>query len=222
MCHVLVRRPSGCRQDLLKVPGFAGPARSVHSAAMSLVPHPAPPHGTRRHAVGVLLLALCLGLLAGCGDDSSDDGSGAPGVKTGVPTILSESQLRAYGKAQAFPVYWAGPQENRRYELTRTAGGRVYIRYLTPGADAGSASPRFLTVGTYPGSNAYGALQTVGRRDGAVRVKTQSGALVVLPTASSRSVYFAFPQQNFQVEVYDPQAGRARSLVLDGQISRLG
>lgn len=222
MCQPAIRCRSGFPQETVKVLAFAGPARSVHSAAMSLVPRPAPPHATRRHALGLLLLTLCLGLLAGCGDDSSDGGSGAPSVKTGVPTIVSESQLRAFGKAQAFPVYWAGPQKDRRYELTRTSGGRVYIRYLTPGADAGSASPRFLTVGTYPGSNAYGALQTVGRRDGAIRVKTQSGALVVLPAPNSRSVYFAFPQQNFQVEVYDPQAGRARSLVLDGQITRLG
>lgn len=178
---------------------------------------------TRRRAWALALAGLLALLLAGCGgDDGGDKGSAAPSLTTGVPTVLSESQLQAFGKAQAFPVYWAGPQANRRYEVTRTAGGRVYIRYLTPNAKVGSAKPLFLTVGTYPGSNAYGALQAVGRRSGAVRVKTQSGALVVLPTATSRSVYFSFPQANFQVEVYDPQAGRARSLVLNGQITRLG
>ncbi len=189
---------------------------------MSLVPRPAPPHATRRHAVGILLLTLCLGLLAGCGDDSSDGGSDAPSVKTGVPTILSESQLRAFGKAQAFPVYWAGPQQNRRYELTRTANGRIYIRYLTPSAQVGTKQARFLTVGTYPGTNAYGALQTVGRRPGSFKVRTRSGALVVWATANPRSVYFSFPKAGFQVEVYAPETGRAKSLVLDGQVERLG
>lgn len=172
-------------------------------------------------AVASLAIAVALPLLAGCGGGSSDAKNDAPRLKTGVPTIVSGAQLRAFGRAQAFPVYWAGPQQDRRYELTRTAGGRIYIRYLTPGADAGSASPTFLTVGTYPGTNAYGALRAVGRRRGAVRVKTQTGAFVVLPAATSRSAYFAFPGQNFQVEVYSPIPGRARSLVLDGQISRL-
>lgn len=175
-----------------------------------------------RRAVALVLAGLLLVLIAGCGgDDDGDKAASAPSLKTGVPTILSESQLKAFGKAQAFPVYWAGPQKDRRYEVTRTAQGRVYIRYLGPNAEVGTDKPLFLTVGTYPGSNAYAALQVVGRRSGAVRVKTQTGALVVLPSATARSAYFAFPQSNFQVEVYAPQAGRARSLVLDGQISRL-
>lgn len=177
---------------------------------------------TWRRVWALAVTGLVVALLAGCGGDDADKGSAAPSLKTDVPTVMSEEQLKAFGKAQAFPVYWAGPQADRRYEVTRTAGGRIYIRYLTPNAEVGSNKPLFLTVGTYPGSNAYGALQVVGRRDGATRVKTQSGALVVIPSADSRSAYFAFPQQNFQVEVYAPQAGRARSLVLDGQIVRLG
>jgi hypothetical protein len=175
----------------------------------------------RRPATALALLGLVLALLAGCGGDDGGDEAAAPSVKTGVPTVLSEDELRAFGKAQAFPVYWAGPQADRRYEVTRTSGGRVYIRYLTPNAEVGTDRPLFLTVGTYPGSNAYGALQEVSRRSGAVGIKTQSGALVVVPSATARNAYFAFPQSNFQVEVYDPKKGRAKSLVLDGQISRL-
>lgn len=180
------------------------------------------PRGPLRRLLSTLAVSgLVLALFAGCGGDDGDDKPAAPAVKTGVPTVLSEEQLRAFGKAQAFPVYWAGPQADRRYEVTRTSGGRVYIRYLTPNAEVGTNKPLFLTVGTYPGSNAYGALQEVGRRDDATPVKTQSGALVVVPSLTARNVYFAFPQSNFQVEVFDPQKGRAKALVLDGQISRL-
>ncbi len=175
----------------------------------------------RALGLAVALMGLVLALLAGCGGDDGGDEAAAPSLKTGVPTVLSEDELRAFGKAQAFPVYWAGPQEDRRYEVTRTSGGRVYIRYLTPNAEVGTDKPLFLTVGTYPGTNAYGALQEVSRRSGAVGVKTQSGALVVVPSATARNAYFAFPQSNFQVEVYDPKKGRAKSLVLDGKISRL-
>ena len=186
-------------------------------------PQPSPLRApVRRLAWSVALAALVVALLAGCG--GSDDGgeaASAPKLKTGVPTVLSEAQLKAFGRAQAFPVYWAGPQPDRRYEVTRTADGRVYIRYLTPNAELGSDKPLFLTIGTYPRNDAYGALQAVGRRSGAIRVKTQSGALVVLPSAMARNAYFAFPQTNIQVEVYAPQKGRARSLVLNGQMSRL-
>lgn len=171
-------------------------------------------------AAAAIVLVGALILLLSCGGEDGDDG--APALKSGVPTELSESELRAFGRAQAVPVYWAGPQEDRRYEVTRTASGRVYIRYLTPNADVGSARPRFLTVGTYPGRDAYSALQTASRGDGSVRVRTQSGALVTWAKRQPTSVYFAFPDSAFQVEVYDPSALRARSLVLDGQVSRLG
>jgi len=169
-----------------------------------------------------IVLAGVVILLLSCGGDDDNGSAAVPSVKTGVPTELSQDELRAFGRAQAFPVYWAGPQKNRRYELTRTASGRVYIRYLTPKADVGSAQPRFLTVGTYPGANAYSALQAVSRREGSVRVRTQSGALVTWAKANPQSVYFAFPNGNFQVEVFDRSQTRARSLVLDGQVSRLG
>lgn len=168
-----------------------------------------------------IVVAGALILLLSCGGEDGGDG-GAPALKTGVPTELSESELRAFGRAQAVPVYWAGPQENRRYEVTRTASGRVYIRYLTPKAEVGSAQPRFLTVGTYPGRDAYSALRTASRGAESVRVRTQSGALVTWAKARPTSVYFAFPDSAFQVEVYDPSALRARSLVLDGQVTRLG
>lgn len=153
-----------------------------------------------------------------------DDDSGQPeavAVKSGVPTILSEADLRAYGRAQPTPVYWIGPQPNRRYELTRTTSGRYFIRYLTPKADVGDKQSRFITVGTYPGTNAYGALQTVSRRSGSVRIDTKSGALVVYSKTRPESVYFAFPNTNFQVEVYDPKATRARAAVLEGKAERL-
>ena len=189
---------------------------------------PAPPRPARPRwipwavAAGIVLVGvLIFALTSGDDESGSSTSAGAPSIKSGVPTVVSETQLRAFGRAQAVPVYWAGPQANRRYELTRTANGRIYIRYLTPNAQTGSSRALFLTVGTYPGTNAYGALQTVGRRSGSFKVRTQSGALVVWATANPRSVYFSFPAANFQVEVYDPQKGHARSLVLDGRVERL-
>ena len=44
------------------------------------------------------------------------------------------------------PVYWAGSQPRFTYEVTRTKDGRVYIRYLPPGATVGTKA-RYLTSG---------------------------------------------------------------------------
>lgn len=168
------------------------------------------------------MIAVIAFLVARGGDDGDDSASSsADGVAVGAPTILSEADLRKFGQKQQLPVYWAGPQANRKYEVTKTKSGRYYVRYLTPKAVAGDKSPRFLTVGTYPGTNAYGALQVVGRRKGTKVIRTRSGALVVYDLKKPTSVYFAFPGQNFQVEVYDPRAERARRNVLNGKLQRL-
>ena len=135
--------------------------------------------------------------------------------------MLSEEAVREFGRAQQTPVYWAGPLPDRRYEVTRTAAGRYFIRYLTPRADVGDVAPRFLTVGTYPGTNAYGALQTVAKRPTSTSINTSSGALVVYDKQRPTSVYFGFPKQNFQVEVFDPRPSRARRFVLEGRVQRL-
>ena len=169
----------------------------------------------------VVVIALVAWLLTK-GDDANDKAKPAAGlVQIGTPTVLSEAKLHEFGGAQPTPVYWAGPLPNRRYEVTQTSAGRSYVRYLTPRASIGDAAPRFLTVGTYPGTNAYGALQAIARRSSSESVKTQSGALVVYDKKKPTSVYFAFPGQNFQVEVYDPRGDRARRFVLGGKVQRV-
>lgn len=172
--------------------------------------------------LGVVVLIALVTWLVTKGDDDGDKAEPAAGaVQIGAPTVLSEAQLRAFGAAQPTPVYWAGVIPNRRFEVTQTSGGRYYVRYLTPRADVGDAAPRFLTVGTYPGTNAYGALQAVARRSSSESVTTPSGALVVYDKNKPTSVYFAFPGQNFQVEVYDPRGDRARRFVLDGKVQQV-
>ena len=92
----------------------------------------------------------------------------ADGVPIGAPTdpVARRSCARS-AAAQPMPVYWAGPQPNRSTRSRRPSSGRYYVRYLTPKARRpATPAPRFLTVGTYPGTNAYGALQVVGRAQG--------------------------------------------------------
>ena len=164
-----------------------------------------------------LLVALVVWLVVGNGDD----GDGVPATPVGQPVEMSESELLEFGRAQALPVYWAGARDGTRYEVTRTAGGQIYLRYLTGDARPGDPRPRFLTIGTYPQQNAYAVVNAAGRRRGYTDRTTQSGALVVYSRRRDTNVYFTFPNASFQVEVYDPDPRRALSMVLGGQIVQL-
>ncbi len=179
------------------------------------------PRSRRVVVVGAVVLALLAGLLVWLltrGDDAGDKVVSAP---VGRPVAVDDAQLRAFARAQANPVYWAGARANTTYELTRAAGGQIYIRYLPAGVRVGDPRPGFVTVGTYPQQNAYAALTAAGKRKGYTAVTAQSGALIVYNRRKHRSVYFTFPDAAFQVEAYDPRPGQALASVLRGGIVQL-
>lgn len=169
-------------------------------------------------AVAVVIVAVIVWLVA---DDG--DGTGAPpaaDVPTARPVAISEDALRTLAE-EVGPLYWAGPQAGAIYELTRAAGGQTYIRYLRSESELGDVRPRFLSVATYPQRGAYAALRAAARRKGSVSRRTPTGALVIYDRARPTNVYFASPEIPVQVEVYDPEPGRARSLVLDGRVREI-
>jgi hypothetical protein len=138
----------------------------------------------------------------------------------GVPRIVSEKELRAFGVKNG-PIYWAGTQSNMQYELTQTANGSVFIRYLPAGASAGDVQRNFLSVATYPIVDGYAQLVQASTAKNATADETQSGALVVTYSSASNSTYFSFPASNFQVEVFSPAAGESKKLVDAGTIEVL-
>lgn len=115
------------------------------------------------------------------------------------------------------PVYWAGPEPEKRYEVTRTRGGRTFVRYLDVGAAAGDKAPA-LTVATYPVGNALAATEAASKRQGAIRRELPDGGLAVSASRTSSSVYLAYPDGGEQIEVFAPEPGVARKLVYAGRI----
>lgn len=136
------------------------------------------------------------------------------------PVAVSESQLHLLARVARHPVYWAGPKAGT-YELTRTTTGRIYVRYLSSRAEVGERAPNFLTIGTYPTRTAFRNLQRAARRRGAVSLTIGGGGLLVFNQATPKSVYFAYPNSAYQVEVFDPSPQQARALVLSGQVTPL-
>jgi len=146
-----------------------------------------------------------------------DDTHHVPKVGGG-PVAASQSDLAALSRELGQPVYWGGPMPGTSLELTVTGSRNTYVRYLTGGARVGDPSPEFPTIGTYPVLNAYRDLQSYARSEHADTRRIAHRGLAMVVPGSPTSVFFAYPRQEFQVEVYDARQGRALDLVTSGAI----
>jgi hypothetical protein len=181
----------------------------------------APRHG-RLRTPHLRLLALGVGLAAaavvtgwlvlGGGDDTAKVGG------TG-PTLASQAQLEQLARETDHPVYWAGPKDGYRYELTRTSDGRIYIRYLPEGVTAGDPRADYLVVGTYERSGSFAGLRRAAKRQNAVSLRLDDEGLMVFDSKRPTSVYFGYPAAKYQVEVYAPSGETARRAVLTRKIT---
>jgi hypothetical protein len=161
-------------------------------------------------AVLAAAIALAVWLLIGRDGDGDEDESAPAGVSLG--------RLREIAATIPHPVYWTGARSGTKYELTRTDDGRVYIRYLPPGTEVGSARGDFLTVGTYPQENAFQTLRATARQQGVPTIRLRGGGLAFRDTNRPSSVYAAYPSSDYQIEVFQPSGERAVELVSGGRL----
>lgn len=166
-----------------------------------------------------LLVALLAGLLVwqllGGGDD---DGAETSEEAPGAPRVVSVEELREAAGSSQIPVYWIGPQDGAELELSEVGEARVFVRYLTDGAEAGDPKPAFLAIGAYRLPNAVAALKANAKRTGAELRKAPRGAFAWQDPDSPTSVYVARPGEAFQIEVYDPDPKRALSTALSPRL----
>jgi hypothetical protein len=73
-------------------------------------------------------------------------------------------------------------------------------------------------VGTYPIKGAFEALEKQSQEAGAVVEETPDGGLVVTNESAPTSVYIAFEDEDYQIEVFDPDPETALDLATSGQI----
>jgi hypothetical protein len=153
-------------------------------------------------ALGVLAVAAGVILwlaLRDTGGSSASDSSA---------TAVSIDQIASLASSVDHPVFWVGPRAGFTYELTRSANGAIFIRYLPQGVDVGASEP-YLTVATYPFAGAFPALQAVAKQSGSTPVKLSNAGLAVLSSTRPESIHVAYPGVDYQVEVYDPVPRRA-------------
>jgi hypothetical protein len=166
-------------------------------------------------STGLVGLAVILAIVgSGGGGDSSQ--------LDGVARFVSVSEIRALEGELGHSIYWAGERSGRELELTAEADGSVYLRYLSPGVEAGDPRAEFLTVGTYPVADAQGALRRTAAKAGSGLGRVAGGGLSLANPSSEGSVYLAYPDSDLEIEVFDPSPGRALRLIRSGAIQPVG
>jgi hypothetical protein len=155
-------------------------------------------------------------------DTSSDNGGGGGSSAQNIvgPVAANETDLSNLAKKDNQPIYWAGNQPGTSdLELTKTADGNVYVRYLTGKATIGTPKPSYLTVGTYPFGNSVHAIDVIAKEPGAKTFNVAGGGTAVQNSSAPTSVYVAYPdEKSFEIEVYDPDPAKALDLVKSGAI----
>lgn len=177
----------------------------------------------RRRKLWLLLPALVLGAaVAGAAGwfVLRDDGGGA--AKRPPASTASVRALASLAGSVGHPVYWAGPKDGYRYELTHTTDGRIYIRYLPADVAVGTSAPNYLTVGTYPVKDALATVRAIGRKSGGSLVNLADGGVAAIDPDHPLSTYIAYPGFGYEIEVYDPSPGRSRQVVTSGAIVAAG
>jgi hypothetical protein len=172
--------------------------------------------------VVAIAAALVIWLIAssGGGDSSSSTTTTEEAAPAKTVKVVPESGLLQALRGVGYPVYWAGPRLGVEYEVERLPG-RTYVRYLPKGEEPESKKP-FLTVGSYEEPGALASTRKLGQEPGAILVKIAGGGSAYAEGPQATSAYMAFPGVAVQIEVYDPHAGKALSLIRSGAIVPVG
>jgi hypothetical protein len=147
--------------------------------------------------------------------------SGSSSATRAPANTTTISALESLPKAVGHPVYWAGARTGFTYELTHTSDGRIYIRYLPAGVAVGTASPNFLTVGTYPVKDAVTTVKAIGQKQGGSLVRVAGGGFAAVDPDHPLSTYVAYPGSDYKVEVFDPAAGQSLRVVTSDGLQAL-
>lgn len=170
--------------------------------------------------IGIVALALLVGVIAWVASNGGDDGESAsePAAAGIEAKIVSVEELEEFAEDAGHAVYWAGPLPGKVLELSEADAGNVQIRYLDEGTGADEGSRAVLTIGSYPLADPAAAVKGFGERKGSLARTTKNGREVAFSIEKPTSVYFAGADDDVQVEVYDPNPKRAMALASSDQV----
>jgi hypothetical protein len=173
-------------------------------------------------AVVAVVVAVVVWLIVRGGGTSSSTPMTTTATTTATSSVTplgsvaaSRATLVTFAKALKRPIYWAGPVPGDTYEFTETSAGNIYVRYLPKGVRVGDPRAAFRVVATYPYPGALAALSALAGTKG---VPLQGGGLALASAGDAKSVHMAYPGVAYEIEVFDPVAGKARAIAVSGQV----
>jgi hypothetical protein len=170
-------------------------------------------------AVVLVVLGVAIAIVVFVNNRGSSQTTNGPVAVPIKPVPLNAGGLATLARAIPQPIYWAGPRRGYFYELTRAANRNVYSRYLPPGVNAGAKGAKYLIVATYPFPDAFAALEKVADGYG---IKISGGGLALVDKSYPKSVHLAFPNVDYQVEVFDPSPAKALEVATSGDVRPAG
>ena len=141
----------------------------------------------------------------------------------GSPELIYETgeTFLSAVKQLGVDVYWAGPVDGAKYTLSSPAEGQVYVRYLPNGDGLTDTKPNYVVIATYTTTNAFSATQAAGNQSNGVTFVNTEGAAVFYNKDTPTNVYVAYPNLNFQVEIFNPIAATALEIASTNGALRL-
>lgn len=120
---------------------------------------------------------------------------------------LTEDELFQQVQLHNLVAYWIGPRAGYKYTLNVTVDSQVYIRYLPNGSSVGSPDSDFIVIGTYPQKDAFDITAAAGSQENSVNFVNGDGAQVFYNKLLMSNVYLAFPDEDYEIEIYSPVSG---------------
>jgi hypothetical protein len=137
------------------------------------------------------------------------------------PTAATVAALATAARQLGHPIYWVGPKPGFTYEFVREPDGSTHVRYLPAGVKLGTSKP-YLVIATYPFKNAFSATKALTKQKSNENVSIPGGGVAVLTKSYPQDIHLAYPNSDYQIEIYDPSAARVRQLVSSGAIQPIG
>jgi hypothetical protein len=164
--------------------------------------------------IALILISFVLGSVLTYSLTSSSNNSPTASTTTFTDVTtgkvaLTESELIDAVKQLGVDVYWAGPVKGAKYTLAVPADGQAYVRYLPNGDGLTDTKPNYVVIATYTTTNAFSATQAAGNQSNGVTFVNTEGAAVFYNKDTPTNVYVAYPNLNYQIEVFDPIAATA-------------
>mgnify|MGYP000147251220 CR=1 FL=1 len=176
--------------------------------------------------IALMLISFALGsvLTYSLTSPSTNSPTASTSTFTDVTTgkvALTESELIDAVKQLGVDVYWAGPVKGAKYTLAVPADGQAYVRYLPNGDGLTDTKPNYVVIATYTTTNAFSATQAAGNQSNGVTFVNTEGAAVFYNKDTPTNVYVAYPNLNYQIEIFNPIAVTALEIATTSGALRL-